>query len=72
MTGAPDLSLIEMLAAYRSRDWDEALTAIGRGRRSDEAHELSKLYDLYEARIRNYQKSPPPDDWNGAYALMTK
>lgn len=63
---------IEMLAAYRSRDWDEALTAIGRGRRSDEAHELSKLYDLYEARIRNYQKSPPPDDWNGAYALMTK
>ncbi|XUM24096.1 CHASE2 domain-containing protein [Bradyrhizobium oligotrophicum S58] len=63
---------IEMLAAYRSRDWDEALAAIARGRRNDEAKELAKLYDLYEARIRAYQQDPPPDDWNGAYALLTK
>jgi adenylate cyclase len=63
---------IEMLAGYRSRDWAEALAAIARGRKSDEGHELEKLYDLYEARIRNYQLDPPPDDWNGAYALLTK
>jgi len=63
---------IEMLACYRSRDWDEALAAIARGRKSDEAHALAKLYDLYEARIGNYQRDPPPDDWNGAYALLTK
>jgi adenylate cyclase len=63
---------IEMLAAYRSRDWDDALAAIARGRRSDEAHALAKLYDLYEARIRSYQQNPPPADWNGAYALLTK
>ncbi|MGJ5175740.1 CHASE2 domain-containing protein [Bradyrhizobium oligotrophicum] len=63
---------IEMLAAYRSRDWDEALAAIARGRKNDEARELAKLYDLYEARIRSYRQDPPPDDWNGAHALLTK
>ncbi|MGJ4955856.1 CHASE2 domain-containing protein [Bradyrhizobium sp. HKCCYLRH2015] len=63
---------IEMLAAYRNCDWDEALAAIERGRRKDEAKELAKLYDLYEARIRHYRVDPPPEDWNGAYALLTK
>ncbi len=63
---------IEMLAAYRSRDWDEALATIARGRKSDDAKDLAKLFDLYEARIRNYQRNPPPADWNGAYALLTK
>jgi len=63
---------IEMLACYRSRDWDGALFAIERGRRSDEGHALEYLYKLYEARIRAYQQAPPPDDWNGAYALLTK
>jgi adenylate cyclase len=63
---------IEMLACYRNRDWDGALGAIERGRRTDEAHSLELLYDLYEARIRSFQENPPPEDWNGAYALQTK
>jgi adenylate cyclase len=63
---------IEMLACYRSRDWDGALAAIERGRRSDEAGALELLYNLYEARIQGYQKNPPPADWNGAFALLTK
>ena len=63
---------IEMLACYRSRDWEGALAAIERGRRTDEGHALELLYNLYEARIRNYQNSPPPEDWNGAFALLTK
>jgi adenylate cyclase len=63
---------IEMLACYRSREWDEALAAIARGRRTDEAHTLQQLYDLYEARIRAYQDNPPPEDWSGAHALLTK
>ncbi|MDE2063392.1 MAG: adenylate/guanylate cyclase domain-containing protein [Bradyrhizobium sp.] len=63
---------IEMLACYRSRDWDGALSSIERGRRRDEAGSLSHLYKLYEARIRDYQKNPPPGDWNGAFALLTK
>jgi adenylate cyclase len=63
---------IEMLACYRSRDWEGALAAIARGRRTDEAHSLELLYNLYEARIRGYQENPPPQDWNGAFALLTK
>jgi len=63
---------IEMLACYRSRDWDGALAAIARGRRTDEAETLKALFDLYEARIRGFRENPPPQDWNGAYALMTK
>jgi adenylate cyclase len=63
---------IEMLACYRSRDWDGALAAIERGRRTDDAHALALLYNLYEARILGYQKNPPPEDWNGAFALLTK
>src|SRR5713226_945878 len=63
---------IEMLACYRSRDWDGALAAIERGRKTDDANALELLYNLYEARIRGYQKNPPPEDWNGAFALLTK
>jgi adenylate cyclase len=64
--------VIEMLACYRGRDWDGAMEAIARGRRSDEARDLELLFSLYELRIRNYRTSPPPEDWNGAYALLTK
>ena len=63
---------IEMLACYRTRDWDGALAAIERGRKTDEAHSLELLYELYEERIKGYQQNPPPQDWNGAYQLLTK
>jgi adenylate cyclase len=63
---------IEMLACYRSRDWNGALAAIERGRRTDDARSLELLFTLYETRIRGFQKTPPPQHWNGAYALLTK
>jgi adenylate cyclase len=63
---------IEMLACYRGRDWDGALAAMERGRRTDDGYALQYLYNLYEARILNYRKNPPPEDWTGAFALLTK
>lgn len=63
---------IEMLACYRSRDWEGALAAIERGRKTDDAKALKLLYNLYEVRIRGYQQNPPPEDWNGAFAVLTK
>jgi adenylate cyclase len=63
---------IEMLACYRGRDWEGALMTIERGRKTDDANSLELLYNLYEARIQGYQKNPPPEDWNGAFALLTK
>ena len=63
---------IEMLACYRSRDWDSALAAIAKSRIADEAKEFSALYDLYSDRIETFRKTPPPDDWDGVVALTTK
>jgi adenylate cyclase len=63
---------IEMLACYRNRDWQGALDAIERGRKSEDADTLEKLFKLYEARIRDFQITPPPEGWTGAYALLTK
>ena len=48
--------MIEMLANYRSRNWEEALALIERGRASDEANTLELLFDIYEERIREFQK----------------
>jgi adenylate cyclase len=62
----------EMRDCYCNRDWNGALAAIGRGRCTDEGHDLEYLYKMYEARIRNYQDNPPPANWNGAFALLTK
>ena len=51
---------IEMMACYRSRDWEGALAAIERGRKTDEARALERLFNLYEARIRDYRKTRRP------------
>ena len=63
---------IEMLACYRSRDWDGALAAIERGRKTDVADSLEYLYDMYEERLHAYKEDPPPPDWNGAFQLLKK
>ena len=66
-----DLS-IKMLSRYRSRDWPAALAAIEEGRIADEDRSLNTLFDLYVDRINAFRESPPPDDWDGVYALKTK
>src|SRR5229473_6084323 len=63
---------IEMLACYRNRDWDGALDAIERGRKTDLADNLEYLYDMYEERLHAYKEDPPPPDWNGAFQLLKK
>jgi adenylate cyclase len=63
---------IEMLACYRNRDWDGALTALEKGRIVDEADQFKGLHDLYADRIKAFQQTPPPDNWDGVFALQTK
>ena len=63
---------IKMLSCYRSRDWTGALAVIDEGRAVDEESRFATLYNVYAARIRSFQVTPPPDDWQGAYALETK
>ncbi|MEH2508987.1 adenylate cyclase [Nitrobacteraceae bacterium AZCC 1564] len=63
---------IEMLSCYRSRNWDGALAAIAKGRTADETNSLKALFDLYSDRIAVFREAPPPDDWDGVFALTTK
>jgi adenylate cyclase len=63
---------LEMLSCYRTRDWDGALAAIAKGRVADEAGSLKALYDLYSERIAVFRETPPPDNWDGVFALTTK
>lgn len=66
-----DLS-IKMMSRYRSRDWPGALTAIEQLRAADSENKLGGLFELYIERIQAFQLSPPPQDWDGVYALQTK
>jgi adenylate cyclase len=63
---------MKMLSLYRSRDWKAALAVIQEGRAADEDGRFATLYKVYAERIRVFQANPPPDDWDGAYALETK
>jgi adenylate cyclase len=63
---------IKMLARYRSRDWSAALEAIEQGRAADGGRQLDTLFDLYVERIQAFRETPPPDGWNGVFALQTK
>jgi adenylate cyclase len=62
----------KMLARYRGRDWDAALAAIEEGRAADPEGRFKTLYKVYAERIGSFKLTPPPDDWDGAYALETK
>jgi adenylate cyclase len=61
-----------MLTAYRNRDWTKALAIIEQGRTADEEGRFQTLYEVYAKRIQAFQVTPPPDDWDGAYALESK
>jgi adenylate cyclase len=63
---------LNMLSRYRSRDWTGALAAVEQGLAADEENRFKTLYNIYGARIRSFMVTPPPEDWDGAYALDSK
>jgi adenylate cyclase len=62
----------EVLTHYRQRQWELAISAIGRSRTADTAHRFDVLRGLYLKRIREFQINPPPADWDGVVALDSK
>ena len=46
--------------------------SIEQGRAADEESRFKTLYNIYAERIRTFQITPPPEDWDGAYALDSK
>jgi adenylate cyclase len=66
-----ELSL-KMLQGYRSREWDSVMAIIDASRGLADHFGLDGLLELYCERVRAFRENPPPDDWNGVFALQTK
>jgi adenylate cyclase len=60
-----------MLAALRSKEFDNAEALIGECRALGIAS-LESYYRTCLARIGQYREEPPPEDWDGAYTAETK
>ncbi|HVJ44600.1 MAG TPA: adenylate/guanylate cyclase domain-containing protein [Dongiaceae bacterium] len=62
---------IALLGAYRQCEWDVAAAALAACRDVAPAA-IAGLYDLYERRIAEFRRHPPPDDWDGVYVAISK
>lgn len=59
-----------MLEAYRAMAWEKAMEqakALAEARPA-----LGSLYGLYQSRIAEYMKNPPPAGWDGVWIAMSK
>ena len=65
-------SSVKMLEKYRKREWDSVMAIIEASRGLADHFGLNGVLELYCERIREFRVTPPPDDWDGAYALLTK
>ena len=63
---------VQMLAAFRKQQWDEALDLIGRCRKAADGFDVAGLYEMYEERIATYRVEPPGPDWDGVYEAESK
>jgi adenylate cyclase len=61
-----------MLAAYRRQQWDEVRSALTLCRQRMDDFDLAGLYDLYERRVGEYERTPPEPGWDGVYIAATK
>jgi adenylate cyclase len=60
-----------MIAAYRAQQWGAAFEHLETCR-SQAPEIMQGVYELYETRINDLQSSPPPADWDGVFAALTK
>jgi adenylate cyclase len=60
-----------MIAAYRAQQWNAALEHL-ESCRSQAPEEMRGVYELYETRITDLRADPPPADWDGVFAALTK
>lgn len=60
-----------LLAAYRHRDWEEALRLLDDDTLAAEP-QLTSVYDLFRHRIAELKLAPPPNDWDGVFVAHEK
>jgi adenylate cyclase len=62
-----------MLAAYRTRDWDGAGTALAELAAADaRLGRLAGYLALYDRRVVEARAAPPGEDWDGVYDATEK
>lgn len=61
----------QMIAAWRVADPGRAAAALA-GARALAPATLSRLYGLYEARLAQMHRAPPPPGWDGVFDARTK
>ena len=54
----------DLMQAYRGRNWEYCNSAI-KGLRGRWNGELDSFYENLQARVTDYEHTPPPEDWNG-------
>jgi adenylate cyclase len=69
--GSLEASHDAMIASYRQREWEQALKHL-EACRTQAPEILQGVYELYEARIADLRATPPPADWDGVFAALTK
>ncbi len=57
------------LAAYKERQWDQALQHFNEALQRDPSDSPSQLY---LTRCETYKQTPPPDDWDGMFVMTSK
>jgi adenylate cyclase len=68
--GEPPEGHDAMLAAYRTRAWEEAQALLKR--LSTACPEFSTLYALYAQRVADLRLQSPPEDWDGVFRATSK
>lgn len=60
----------KMLEAYRAMSWEKAMEQARTLAQS--RADLAGLYGLYQTRIAEYMKNPPPAGWDGVFVAKSK
>ena len=61
-----------LLEAYRAQRWAEARVHLEACKGLTDGFDLAELYDVYGARIEEFEAAPPGADWDGVYVAATK
>ena len=61
-----------MLRHYRKREFAAAADILTKCRETAQGLGLNKLFEMYARRIADFEQNPPPENWNGVFALDTK
>jgi len=61
-----------MLGHYRAKQWKAATKILAEMEEMAEKYGLGSLNQIYRQRIETFDKTPPPEDWNGIYVASEK